>query len=65
MAQKRRRPLGSSNTGPEQPPASKVEDLATRMSELQQLREQVKKAETGLIKMKGSDPAITREACRK
>jgi hypothetical protein len=59
MPQKRRRT--NDNSGREQSAASKVEDLAMRMLELRLLREQVKKAEAGHMKMDFSDRTTARE----
>jgi hypothetical protein len=59
MPQKRRRT--TDNSGGEQPGAPKVKDLAMRMLELRRLREQVKKAEAGHMKMEVADRTTARD----
>jgi hypothetical protein len=48
--------------GPRQPEVPTVENLAMRMFELRQLREQVKDADARQLKQSGSGPATTRQA---
>ncbi len=60
MGQKRH-PRSKGSSGSKRPSAPKVDDLATRMSELRRLRDQVKKAETERLQLEGSGPKIIRE----